>query len=82
MSQLLNQWPAPLQKAVVEELTRRGLSESDWLAEAASEKIQAESELSYVRSRAVRGNQEAYIAALDAVPDTTPMLGDELPAPQ
>ena len=82
MSELLMQWPSPLQKAVVEEFTRRGLSMSEWLAEAASEKIQADAEQRLFQTRAARGNREAYLAVLATVPDVPPMAGDEPTAPQ
>ena len=77
MSELIVELPIKLRAAVTVEATRRGVSESAWLEEAAREKLAAESELAYLVGRAAWADRDAFERMLDQVPAAYPDVGDE-----
>lgn len=77
MSALLAELPADLRAGVAEAASRRGVSEADWLAEAAREKLAAARELAYLAERAAHGSRAEYDRVLGRVPDAAPEPGDE-----
>lgn len=77
MSTLVLELPEKLREAVAGEAARRGVSESEWLAEAAREKLAAEAELAYLAGRAARADRAAFEGVLDRVPAAPPEPGDE-----
>jgi len=58
---------------------QEGVSINQLIATALAEKISALDTVGYLRDRASRGSREAFLAALNEVPDAEPMPGDELP---
>lgn len=77
MSALLAELPEDLRAGVAEAAAERGVSEADWLAEAAREKLAAARQLAYLAERAARGSRAAYDRVLDKVPAAPPEPGDE-----
>jgi hypothetical protein len=77
MSTLVLELPEDLREALRGEVSRRGVSESAWLAEAVREKLAAEAELAYMAARGARADRAAYDAVLNRVPAAPPEPGDE-----
>jgi metal-responsive CopG/Arc/MetJ family transcriptional regulator len=55
----------------------RGISQSEWLAEAVREKLAAETKLENLAARAARGDRSAFERVLAKVPAVDPLPGDE-----
>lgn len=68
---------AELREELARHATNRGVSESDWVAEAIRDKISAAVQLEYLRVRAARGSRAAYDRVLNSVPAAPPDPGDE-----
>ena len=77
MNGLTIELPRSLRAAVAGEASKRGVSEADWLAEAAREKLAAEAGLALMAERAARGDRAAYDAVLARTPAAPPEVGDE-----
>jgi hypothetical protein len=77
MSALVLEFPDGLRAVVAGEASRRGVSESAWLEEAAREKLAAEAEMAYLVGRGAKGNRAAYEGVLGRVPAAPPEPGDE-----
>ena len=77
MSALVLEFPESLWAVVAGEASRRGVSESAWLEEAAREKLAAAAEMAYLAGRGARGDRAAYEGVLNRVPDAPPEPGDE-----
>lgn len=82
MSTLSLRLPESLHERARELAQREGVSINQLIATALAEKISALDTLSYLRDRGARGSREAYLEALDQVPDVPPVPGDELPEEQ
>ena len=70
-------FPPELRAAVSDGAARRGVSEAEWLADAARMRIVADAELAFLAGRAAQGDRAAYERVLASVPSTTPDAGDE-----
>ena len=55
-----------------------GISVNQFIASAAAEKMASFQTLEYLRQEAALGKREHFDAFLSAVPNTPPMLGDEI----
>jgi hypothetical protein len=58
---------------------QEGVSINQLIATALAEKISALDTIGYLRERAARGSREAFLRALQEVPNAEPVPGDELP---
>ena len=58
---------------------QEGVSINQLIATALAEKISALDTIGYLRERAARGSREAFLRALQEVPNGEPVSGDELP---
>jgi len=79
MSTLSLRLPKSLHERARELAQQEGVSINQLIATALAEKISALDTLGYLRERAARGSREAFLRALDQVPATEPVPGDELP---
>ena len=77
MSALVLEFPENLRSVIAGEASKRGISETEWLVEAAREKLAAEAELAYLAGRAARADRAAYEGVLARVPAAPPEPGDE-----
>lgn len=77
MSTILLEFPESLRAVVADEASRRGVTESVWLEEAAREKLSAEAEMAYLAGRGARANRAAYEGVMNRVPTAPPEPGDE-----
>ena len=77
MSALVLEFPESLRAVVAGAASRRGVSESAWLEEAAREKLAAETETAYLMARAARSDRTAYEGVLNRVPAAVPEPGDD-----
>ena len=79
MSTLSLRLPKSLHERARELAQQEGVSINQLIATALAEKISALDTLGYLRERAARSSREAFLDALNEVPDTEPVPGDELP---
>lgn len=79
MSTLSLRLPESLHQRARELAQQEGVSINQLIATALAEKISALDTVGYLRERGSRGSREAFLRALDAVPDDEPAPGDELP---
>jgi hypothetical protein len=80
MSTLSLRLPKSLHERARELAQQEGVSINQLIATALAEKISALDTIGYLKERAARGSREAFLRALDQVPATGPIPGDELPA--
>ncbi len=79
MSTLSLRLPESLHERARALAQQEGVSINQLIATALAEKISALDTVEYLRDRASRGSREAFLDALNEVPDGEPMPGDELP---
>ena len=79
MSTLSLRLPESLHERARALAQQEGVSINQLIATALAEKISALDTVGYLRDRAARGSREAFLDALNDVPDAEPMSGDELP---
>lgn len=79
MSTLSLRLPESLHERARALAQQEGVSINQLIATALAEKISALDTVGYLRDRAARGSREAFLDALNDVPDAEPMPGDELP---
>ena len=79
MSTLSLRLPESLHERARALAQQEGVSINQLIATALAEKISALDTVGYLRERAARGSREAFLEALDEVPATDPVPGDELP---
>ena len=79
MSILSLRLPESLHRRARELAREEGVSINQLIATAVAEKISALDTVTYLKERAGRGSREAFLAALEEVPEGPPLLGDELP---
>ncbi|MEX2465959.1 MAG: DUF6290 family protein [Gemmatimonadota bacterium] len=79
MSTLSLRLPESLHERARELAQQEGISINQLIATALAEKISALDTVGYLKERAARGSREAFLRALDQVPATAPIAGDELP---
>jgi hypothetical protein len=74
--------PAELQAEVARRASQKPGGESEWVAEAVREKLEASAQREYLEVRAARGSREAYDRVLSKVPAVPPLPGDERSPPR
>ena len=79
MSTMSLRLPESLHERARELAKREGVSINQLIATALAEKVSALDTLAYLEERAARGSREAFLKALDSVPDAAPEDGDEWP---
>jgi hypothetical protein len=79
MSTLSLRLPESLHERARALAQQEGVSINQLIATALAEKISALDTIGYLKERAARGSREAFLRALDGVPDVAPIQGDELP---
>lgn len=79
MATLSLRLPESLHRKLAEVAKAEGISLNQLIATAAAEKLSALTTEEYLAQRAERASKRAFRAALAAVPDATPVEGDELP---
>lgn len=79
MSTMQLDLPEELRAAVAGEASRRGVSETAWVAEAVRDKLAADAQLAYLAGRAARADRAAYDRVLAKAPAGPPVPGDERP---
>jgi hypothetical protein len=79
MSTLSLRLPESLHERARALAQQEGVSINQLIATALAEKISALDTIGYLKERAARGSREAFLRALEEVPDVDPILGDELP---
>jgi len=77
MSAMLLDLPDELRRAVAGAAAACGVSEAEWLTEAAREKLAAAAQLAYLSERANRGDRAAFEQVLGHVPAAPVEPGDE-----
>ncbi|MQA92282.1 MAG: toxin-antitoxin system HicB family antitoxin [Gemmatimonas sp.] len=77
MSTLSLRLPESLHQRARELAREEGVSINQLIATAVAEKISALDTLAYLKERAARGSREAFLEALQQVPDVPPVPGDE-----
>lgn len=77
MSELRIQLPTDVRAELARLAGNGPASEAAWVVDAVRERLAACSELEYLRTRAARGNREAFERVLAKVPAVTPIPGDE-----
>lgn len=76
MSSVNVNFPDDLRHEIADRVAERGITESQWLEEAAREKLTSDAELKQLELRAVRGSRAAFERVLAKVPDVDPSPGD------
>lgn len=79
MSTLSLRLPKSLHERARELAQQEGVSINQLIATALAEKISALDTIGYLKGRGARGSREAFLQALEQVPSTEPVSGDELP---
>ena len=79
MTALTIRLPESLHKEIKQLAQAEGVSINQFLTLAAAEKISALRTIDYLKKEAAKGGREDFEAFLAAVPDTKPVIGDELP---
>jgi hypothetical protein len=69
--------PVELQAEVARRASQKPGGESEWVADAVREKLEASAQMEYLEARASRGSREAYERVLSKVPAVPPLPGDE-----
>lgn len=77
MNSFLVELPAELRSAISRWTHSNPNEESAWIAEAIREKLAAETGLVMIRSRAARGDREAFLRVLAKTPALPLFPGDE-----
>ena len=78
MSTLSLRIPDSLHDWIRELAQQDGISINQFISTAAAEKMAALLTVEYLESRAAKGDKNLYLSALDSVPDTPPVPGDEI----
>lgn len=78
MSTMSLRLPESLHQRARELAKEEGVSINQLIATALAEKISALDTIGYLKERGARGSREAFLAALDQVPEVKPQRGDEL----
>ena len=78
MSTLSLRIPDSLHQRIRELARQDGISIDQFISTAAAEKMAALLTVEYLESRAAKGDTSLYLAALDSVPDSPPVPGDEI----
>lgn len=78
MSTLSLRLPDSLHEQVKELARRDGISINQFVASAVAEKMSALLTEQYLKERAAKGNKDAFLRALDKVPDKDPESYDGL----
>lgn len=78
MSVLSLRLPDSLHRKIREIAASEGISINQFIATAVAEKTSALLTEDYLAARAARGNRDAYLAALEQVPDVEPAPEDRL----
>jgi len=78
MSTLTIQLPESLKKAIEALAAKEGYSASQFLASAAGEKLAVVLTMDYLHREAAAGRREDFEKYLAAVPDVSPLPGDEI----
>jgi hypothetical protein len=79
MSTISIQLPDGLKNGIESLASAQGFSVEQFLALAAGEKLAVMTSLDYLRKEASRGSRADWDAYLAAVPDASPIVGDEIP---
>lgn len=79
MSTLSLRLPKSLHERARALAQQEGISINQLIATALAEKISALDTIGYLKERGARGSRQAFLAALNEVPDTEPVPGDEMP---
>jgi len=79
MSTLSLRLPKSLHERARALAQQEGVSINQLIATALAEKISALDTIGYLRERAARSSREAFLDALNEVPDAEPVPGDGLP---
>jgi len=79
MSTLSLRLPRSLHERARALAEQEGVSINQLIATALAEKISALDTIGYLKERAARGSRDAFLRALEEVPDVEPIPGDDLP---
>ena len=77
MSTLSLRIPDSLHERIRELAQQDGISINQFISTAAAEKMAALLTVEYLESRGGKGDKSLYLSALDNVPDSPPVPGDE-----
>ena len=77
MNAFVVELPADPQAAVARVAEPKPGGESEWVADAVREKLEACAQLEYLEGRTARGSREAFDRVLSKVPAAPPLPGDE-----
>ncbi|OYT94091.1 MAG: toxin-antitoxin system HicB family antitoxin [Burkholderiales bacterium PBB3] len=80
MTALTIRLPNSVHESIKELARKDGISVNQFIASAAAEKMASFQTLEYLRQEAALGGREHFDAFLKAVPDATPLPGDEIVA--
>lgn len=78
MTALTIRLPNSVHESIKALARKDGISVNQFIASAAAEKMASFQTLEYLRQEAALGKRQHFDAYLKAVPDTTPLPGDEI----